>query len=252
MFDLKGKTALVTGSSRGIGRAIAVKLAEAGADVVVCGRSESDALNETEKLITKIGRKAYKATADTSKPDEIKKLFLFVEKEIGCIDIMVNNAAVLTRNPFLDLTVEEWDKLMETNARGYFLCAQSAARLMVKRGKGGRIINVSSISQYEAAHGRTHYCASKGAIGMLTKGMALELASYGITANEVLPGSISTDFNSDVLSDSEYYKNCVDGIPLGRIGKPEDIAGAVVMLASDEASYISGAEIVIDGAKTVF
>ena len=123
---------------------------------------------------------------------------------------------------------------------------------MKENGIKGRIINISSISQFEAAVGRTHYCASKGAIGMLTKGMALELAPYGITANAVLPGSIHTDFNNDVLSDKAFYQKCVEGIPLGRLGKPEDIAPAVVMLASDEASYISGAEIVVDGAKTVF
>ena len=252
MFALNGKTALVTGSSRGIGRAIAVKLAEAGADVIVCGRSESDALKNTAKMVSDIGRRAYIETADTSNPDEISRMFERVERGIGSIDILVNNAAVLTRTPFLDLPVVEWDKLMNTNARGYFLCAQNAARLMVKQGKGGRIINISSISQFEAAPGRTHYCASKGAIGMLTKGMALELAPYNITANAVLPGSISTDFNSDVLSDKGYYNNCIEGIPLKRIGVPGDVAGAVVMLASEEASYISGAEIVIDGAKTVY
>lgn len=140
---------------------------------------------------------------------------------------------------------------METNARGYFLCSQFAAKLMQER-KQGRIINISSISQFEAAPGRIHYCASKAAIGMLTKGLALELAEYGITANEVLPGSIHTDFNDDVLSDKAYYAKCIEGIPAGKIGRPEDIAGAVVMLASEEASYISGAEIVVDGAKTVF
>ncbi len=151
----------------------------------------------------------------------------------------------------MELPHEEWDRVMETNARGYFLCSQHAARMM-KEKKKGRIINVSSISQFESAPGRIHYCASKAAIGMLTKGLALELAEYGITANEVLPGSIQTDFNNDVLSDAEYYSKCIEGIPMRRIGRPEDIAGVVVMLASEEASYISGAEIIVDGAKTVF
>ena len=140
---------------------------------------------------------------------------------------------------------------METNVRGYFLCGQNAARLMAGK-KSGRILNISSISQYAAAHNRLSYCVSKAAIGMLTKGMALELAAYGITVNAILPGSIHTDFNSDVLSDPAYYNDCKSGIPLGRLGKPEDIAGAAVMLASDEAAYITGAEIVIDGGKTIY
>ena len=251
MFDLKGKVALVTGSSRGIGKAIAMGLAKAGADIIVHGRSQSEALKNTVAEIEAMGNKVYSIFADTAVPEQIYDMFEKIKNEIGGLDILVNNAAVLSRQPILDLELSEWDRLMNTNSRGYFLCSQCAAKIM-KEKNYGRIINVSSISQYEAAPGRMHYCASKAAIGMLTKCLALELAEYNITANEVLPGSIHTDFNDDVLSNKEYYQNCIDGIPMRRIGKPQDIAGAVVMLASDEASYISGAEIVIDGAKTVF
>lgn len=251
MFDLKGKLALVTGSSRGIGKAIAIKLCEAGADVIVHGRSESAKLLETAKELEKYGNKVFVEYANTSKPEEIAKMFERIRAQCGRLDILVNNAAVLSRVTFLEMPYEEWDRLMETNSRGYFLCSQHAARMMKEKGYG-RIINISSISQFEVAQGRVHYCASKAAIGMLTKGLALELAEYGITANEVLPGSIHTDFNDDVLSNPDYYAKCIEGIPMKRIGNPEDIAGAVVMLASEEASYISGAEIVVDGAKTVF
>ena len=251
MFDLSGKLAVVTGASRGIGKAIALKLAEAGADVIIHARSKSDKLKDTAAKIEAMGRKAYMYCCDTSDTAQINAMFAEIKKDFGYIDIMVNNAAVLSRVPFLELDIDEWDRIMETNVRGYFLCSQNAAKLMMEK-KHGRIINVSSISQYEAAPGRIHYCSSKAAIGMLTKGIALELAPYGITANEVLPGSIHTDFNDDVLSNPEYYQNCIDGIPMGRIGKPDDIAGAVVMLAADESSYITGAEIVIDGGKTVF
>lgn len=251
MFDLKGMLALVTGSSRGIGKAIAVKLCEAGADIIVHGRKESPRLLETAKELRKYGGRVFVEHADTSDPEQIAQMFERIREKHGRLDVLVNNAAVLSRQPFLELSYEEWDRIMETNARGYFLCSQFAAKLMRER-KQGRIINISSISQFEAAPGRIHYCASKAAIGMLTKGLALELAEYGITANEVLPGSIHTDFNDDVLSDEAYYAKCIEGIPSGRIGKPEDIAGAVVMLSSEEASYISGAEIVVDGAKTVF
>ena len=252
MFCLEGKVALITGSSRGIGKAIAICLAKAGADIILHGRSISKAMHETEEEIKSLGRNVYLCAADNSNVNEINNVFKYIEKNVGKLDILINNAAIVHRCPFLDLSVEDWDKMMETNSRGYFLFGQNAAKMMVQAGNGGRIINISSISQFEAANGRVHYCASKGAIGMLTKGMALELAEYGITVNAILPGSIHTDFNNDVLSNKEYYDNCVRGIPLGRLGKAEDIAGAVVMLVSEEASYISGAEIVIDGAKTIF
>lgn len=251
MFELNGKIALVTGSSRGIGRAIALALAKSGSDVIVHGRKISDSLKETASLVEKIGKKAYIVCADTSDISQIDNMFEEVGRITNKLDILVNNAAVLSRYSFLDLDVDEWDHIMQTNARGYFYCSQKAAKIMIKHNKG-RIINISSISQNEVAPGRVHYCASKAAIGMLTKGLALELAEYGITANAILPGSIHTDFNDDVLQDKAYYQKCIDGIPLKRLGKPDDISGAVVMLSSDEASYISGAEIVIDGAKTVY
>lgn len=252
MFDLSGKIALVTGSSRGIGKAIATRLAEAGAEVILHGRSDSSALKATAEDIIAKGGKAHTVFADTSSIEQIDAMFDKIKKEFGRLDIMVNNAAIVLRAPFLEISVEDWDRTMTTNSRGYFYCGQQAAKLMLDNKNGGRIVNISSISQFEAATGRCHYCASKGAIGMLTKGMALELAEKNITVNAVLPGSIHTDFNDDVLSDKEFYAKCVAGIPLGRLGKADDIAGAVVMLASEEASYISGAEIVIDGAKTVF
>ena len=246
MFDLKGKTALVTGSSRGIGKQIALALAKSGADVIIHGRKMSDALKETADEIQKYGVKVSIICGDVSKTEEIEKIYENIHK----LDILVNNAAVLSRYSFLELPLSEWDRIMETNARGYFYSTQLAARIMAKQ-EYGRIINISSISQYEAAKGRCHYCASKGAIAMLTKNSALELAEYGITVNAILPGSIHTDFNSDVLSDEAFYKECVRGIPMGRIGKPEDIGGAAVFLASDEAAYVTGTFITIDGGKTL-
>lgn len=248
MFELNGKLALVTGSSRGIGKAIAVDLARAGADVILHCRKNMDKCEAVAESIRALGRNCDIVTADTAVPEEIEKMFRYIQEKYGYLDILVNNAATLTRKPFLELTLEEWNQQMETNARGYFLCMQHGARLMLPRG-AGRIINISSISQYQGAVNRTHYCASKGAIGMLSKSSALELASHNITVNEVLPGSIHTDFNEDVLSDKTFYEQCRQGIPLGRLGRAQDISGAVVFLASDEASYVTGAEILVDGGK---
>lgn len=248
MFELNGKLALVTGSSRGIGKAIAVDLSRAGADVILHCRKNVDKCEAVAESIRALGRNCDIVTADTAVPEEIEKMFRYIQEKYGYLDILVNNAATLTRKPFLELTLEEWDQQMETNARGYFLCMQHGARLMLPRG-AGRIINISSISQYQGAVNRTHYCASKGAIGMLSKSSALELASHNITVNEVLPGSIHTDFNEDVLSDKTFYEQCRQGIPLGRLGRAQDISGAVVFLASDEASYVTGAEILVDGGK---
>lgn len=250
MFKLNGKLALVTGSSRGIGRAIAVSLAKAGADVILHCRTNVDKCKDVAEKIEGYGVNCDIVAADTRNPEDVEKMFAYISEKYGHLDILVNNAATLTRKPFLELTIEEWNQQLETNSRGYFLCMQHAAKLMIPTGEG-RIINVSSISQYTAAMNRTHYCASKGAIGMLTKSSALELAPYHITVNAVQPGSIHTDFNNDVLSDPEYYQNCLNGIPMNRLGKPEDIAGAVVFLASKEASYVTGAEIVIDGGLTL-
>lgn len=250
MFSLNGKLALVTGSSRGVGRAIAVALAQAGADIILHCRRDVQRCDALKAEITSYGVRCDAVCADMGNPDEIKAMFQYIDDKYGKLDILVNNAAVLTRKPFLELTSEDWDYLLQTNSRGYFLSTQHGAKLMKKTG-AGRIINISSISQFEAAVNRTHYCASKGAIAMLSKSSALELAPHKITVNSILPGSIHTDFNNDVLSNADFYRKCEEGIPLARLGRPEDIAGAAVFLSSEEASYITGAEIVIDGGKTL-
>lgn len=248
MFDLSGKRALVTGSSRGIGKSIALALAAAGADVLVHGRTDSEAARAVADEICALGRDSRVYAADMGKKAEIEAMFAQIEADYGHIDILVNNAAILSRVPLLEMEYEEWQRIVMTNSGGYFLCTKLAAKMMPK---GGRIVNISSVSEYQAAPGRVHYCASKGAIKMLTKGAALEFAPLGITVNAVLPGSIHTDFNNDVLSDPAYYQNALNGIPAGRLGKADDIGGAVVFLASEEASFVSGAEIVVDGAMTV-
>ena len=250
MFDLSEKIALVTGGSRGIGRAICIDLARAGAYVIVNCRANLDAAKEVVDIIEKNGGKAEYFQADVADINAVDKMFQTIANRHGRLDILVNNAGILSRFPFLELPVEEWDRVMKTNVRGYFLCSQRAGRMMARQ-KYGRIINVSSVSQVIAGPGRVHYCASKGAIGMLTKGMALELAPLGITVNAIGPGSIHTDFTEDVLSDPVFYQSCCDKIPAGRLGKADDISGAAVYLASDEASFVNGALLIIDGAMIV-
>jgi len=251
MFRLDGKVALVTGSSRGIGKSIALKLAQAGADVIVNYLKSADAALQVKKEIESFGRTAICVQADTSKKGAVERLFETIMKQFGKLDISVNNAGIVTRHDFLDMTEEEWDEVIDCNLKGYFLCGQQAARIMVKQ-KGGRIINISSISQFQPAPGRVHYCASKGGINMLTKGMALELGKYNITVNAIGPGATETDFTKDVLSDPTFYQATLNKIPLTKIGKPDDMAGAVLLLTSDEGSYITGQTIFIDGGYLLY
>ena len=250
MFDLHGKIALVTGGSRGIGRAISMGLARAGAQVIVDYVSNGKAAQETVDAIIAQGGQAEAYRASVVDENAVDGMFEYVEKKYGRLDILVNNAAVLSRYPFLEMPTGEWVRIMNGNVNGYFFCGQRAARMMAKAGSG-RIINISSCSQVQAAVNRSHYCTSKAAIGMLTKCMALELAPHNVTVNCVMPGTIATDFNADVLADPEYYKNALALIPSGRIGTAEDVVAAVLMLASDEASYCTGAMLAVDGGITL-
>lgn len=246
MFDLSGKVALVTGGGRGIGAGCSRWLAAAGAYVIINYAGHKERAEQTLEQIRAAGGDGEIIKADVSKLEEVDAMFEHIKTKFGRLDIHVNNAGVLSRHPFLELPVEEWDRLFNTNARGYFICGQRAARLMAEQGKG-RIINISSDTQYRAGVNRTHYAATKGAIGMLTKNMAKELGQYGITVNTIAPGSISTDFNSDVLSDPAFVERLVKTIPAGRVGVPDDIGAAAVFLASDEASFVNGAYLLIDG-----
>jgi NAD(P)-dependent dehydrogenase (short-subunit alcohol dehydrogenase family) len=246
MWDLNNTNCLVTGSSRGIGRAIAVDLAACGASVAINYVSNQKAADEVVNEITDRGGKAFAVKADTSDKKQVCDLFEKVADKFEKLDVLVNNAGVLSRYDFVDIPEAEWDRLMNVNLKGYFLCGQQAARIMIRQGQG-RIINISSISQVIPGRQRVHYCASKGGIQMLTKGMALELADHNITVNAVAPGSIHTDFTEDVLSDPAFYQSLTEKIPLSKIGRPEDISGAVLLLASKRGSYMTGQTIYVDG-----
>lgn len=241
---LTGKIALVTGASRGIGRAIAIELAVAGADVAVNYAGSEAAAAETAKSIEALGRRAMTVKADVSSVQETEDMFKQVIDGLGRIDIVVNNAGITRDNLIMRMKEEEFDQVIATNLKGVFNCVKAATRPMMKQ-RSGRIINISSVVGALGNPGQANYVAAKAGVIGLTKAAAKELASRGITVNCVAPGFIETDM-TDKLAE-EYRNQLMSQIPLARLGKPEDIARAVRFLASDDASYMTGQTIHIDG-----
>lgn len=249
MFDLSGKFALVTGSSRGIGTGIAKTLAMQGANVAVNCASNMDKCEWVAGEIRGMGRDSISFQADVSKKDEVQKMFSQIRDKWGRLDILVNNAGIIDYAPFEELTEELWDRVLAVNLKGQFLCAQEGVKLM-KPGSRGRIINIASISSGGVGIGFrniSHYTASKGGVVALTENMAIELAQYGINVNAVAPGAIESDMSAALRADETLMKATLAQIPKGRIGKPEDIGAAVVFLASNEADYITGTVLYVDG-----
>jgi L-rhamnose 1-dehydrogenase len=244
---LREKVALVTGASRGIGRAVALRLAEEGAHVIVNHPGEPAQAREVVTAIRRLGRQAIAIKADISKAAEVRRMVGRAVERFGRIDILVNNAGICPFREFLEISQEDWDRTHAVNLRGTFLCSQAVARAMVERDIRGRIISISSISSYVGGRLQAHYCPTKAGINLLMKSMAISLGPYGITCNSVLPGTIRTDINRQQLADEEVRRRTIDRIPLGRLGEPQDVAGPVVFLATDEACYMSGAELLVDG-----
>jgi NAD(P)-dependent dehydrogenase (short-subunit alcohol dehydrogenase family) len=246
-MKLDSRTAMVTGARRGIGRAIALALAKEGANVVVSDISQEDC----EKVITEIkglGRRGLALKCNVTSRTEVEDMVIRTVTEFGRLDILVNNAGIVAFKPFLELTDEDWDNIMNVNLKGQFLCAQAAAKEMFKN-KWGRIINIASISSGGCGIAFpliAHYTASKGGIIALTEALALELTPQGINVNAICPGAIDTDMAKGV-KESGQLEQVLLRIPKGRLGQPEDIANLAVFLASEESDYISGAAIVIDG-----
>lgn len=243
MFDLTGKVALVTGASSGIGRASAMALAMQGAKVVVAAR-RLDKLTALAAEIKSHGKEATPVAMDVTKKAEIDAAVAMSVKTYGRLDILLNNAGALDYSPFLTMTEEKWDLVLDTNLKGYFLVAQAAAREMVKN-KWGRIINIASIASGGVGIGigqLAHYTASKGGVVGLTEAMAAELGPMGILVNAIGPGGIETEMTKG--ADMSAFNG---RLSVKRIGKPEEIAAAVVYLASDEASYTTGTTLYVDG-----
>lgn len=245
-FSLKDKVAIVTGGSRGIGKAIALAFAQAGADVVVCSRTLPD-LEKVAEEIRGLGRRSLAVPTDITSKDSIDNLVNKVVKEFGTIDILVNNAVMLTIGvPLLDLREDGWDKMMNTDLKGYYLCSQAVGRVMVDR-RRGNIINIASTLAFRALPKSGAYCIAKAGVVMLTKVLALELAKYNIRANAIAPGLTRTKFSERALKDDRVLKAREEATPLGRIGEPSDMVGAALFLASAASSYITGQTICVDG-----
>ena len=243
-LSLEGQVAIVTGGGTGIGRGIALEFAKAGADVVVASRRLS-VLEKVGEEVTALGRRSLAVRTDISRKTDVDNLVRRVMDEFGGIDILVNNAGVGLggKFTFLENPEDEWDKVIDINLKGYYLCSQAVSRGMVER-KKGNIINITSMAAFR---GGSSYNISKAGVVNLTRGLARELASYNIRVNAIAPGWVRTDISEWMWSDPERLKQEEARIPLGRVGEPSDIASVAVFLASDASSYITGDTIVVDG-----
>ena len=247
MFNLKGKKALVTGASRGIGRGIALSLAKAGASVAINYHSKAQESEAVVVEVKKLGVDSFSVPADVSNKEEVVKMFTEVKNKFEQLDILVNNAGVVYMNPIDKITEEEWDKVLNTNLKGQFFCIQEAIKIM---SKGGKIISISSIASGGVGVGFgniVHYASSKGGVIGMVEDMAIELGPRGININAIGPGVIETDMTTSILADEKTKSGMLARIPKGRFGKPEDIGATAVFLASDEADYITGTVIYVDG-----
>ncbi|MEY4479678.1 MAG: hypothetical protein RLZZ267_356 [Bacillota bacterium] len=245
MLNLSGKTALVTGASRGIGRAIAVALAEAGADVAVNYAGSEAAALETAKLITDLGRKSFVVKANVGITAEVEEMMNTVLEQFdGKLDILVNNAGITRDNLLMRMKEEEFDQVIETNLKGVFNCLKAVTRPMMKQ-RAGRIINISSVVGVTGNPGQTNYVAAKAGVIGMTKAAAKELAVRGILVNCIAPGFIETDMTEKLNEDQKTA--IMQQVPLAKLGRPEDIANAVVFLASDASSYMTGQTLHVDG-----
>jgi NAD(P)-dependent dehydrogenase (short-subunit alcohol dehydrogenase family) len=240
--------AVVTGADSGIGRATAVRLAEAGMDIGITWHSDREGAEDTAREVRRHGRNAAVAHMDLGRLPDAARVVDELVGRLGRIDVLVNNAGTGTATPFLDLSHEEVRYVVDVDLVGPFLCGQHAARRMIEQGDGGRIVNVTSVHEHQPRVGAAPYCAAKGGLGLLTQVMALELAEHGITVNSVAPGEIATPMTGQEGTD--VHGESRPGIPLGRPGDAREIAAVIAFLAGPDASYVTGASWVADGGMT--
>ena len=243
-FELDGKVAIVTGSARGLGQAMANGLAEAGADIALVDILD---MKETQKQVEKLGRRCITIKADLSSKDCVDKIVNTTVKKLGAIDILVNNAGIIRRAPFVEFIEKDWDDVMNINIRTLFFLSQAVTKVFIEQGKGGKIINTASMLSFQGGILVPSYTASKSAVAGLTRLMANELAKHNINVNAIAPGYMATDNTAPIRQDAARSKTILDRIPAGRWGDPDDLKGAVVFLASEASSYLYGSIIPVDG-----
>lgn len=249
-YNFKSKTVAVTGSSRGLGKEIALAFARAGANLVLASRS-IDKLEQIAEDIKSSGSKALPLEVDVRVKKSVEA---FVEKacaEFGRIDILINNAGVIYRAPATELSEEQWDETIAINLKGTFLCSQAVGRSMVEN-RAGKIISIASDKAFVGFPGRVAYCASKGGIVMLTKALAVEWAPFNVQVNAVAPTYVETEMTRDILNDPEKYQEIIKAIPMNRVSKPDELFGAIMLLASDASSFITGHTLMVDGGLTAW
>ena len=244
-MNLKNKVAIVTGSRRGIGKAIALALAKAGANIVVSDINLDDC-NKLVEEIKAINGNALAVKTDVSNPEDVSQMINLTTEKFGKVDILVNNAGIYMQKSLTDVTEQDFDRTLDINLKGVFLCSKAVVPEMIKQGKG-KIINIASIAGQVGFANSSAYCASKGAIINITRELALELAQYKINVNAIGPGVIETSMTKNLLEDKATKEALLANIPLNRIGKPEDIANAALFLASDNSDYITGITLFVDG-----
>ena len=250
LFDITGKVALVTGASKGLGRAMAVGLARAGASLALCGRSMAD-LEETQREVEQLSARAGSYRMDVLDRDGIREAVDAIRKDFGEIDILVNNAGVNIRKPVTQLAEEEWDLVLDTNLKGYFLVAQAVVPHMIRRGRG-KIINISSIMGTVALENLVAYASSKGGVVQMTKVMAIEWAKHNINVNAIGPTYFETPLVAALRDDPDRFRFINERTPMGRWGQPEELEGTVIFLASRASDFITGQTIYVDGGWTIW
>ena len=250
-MQLTGKVALVTGAGSGIGKAIATRFAQEGAHVVINYRPGGGHSGETAKAdLAQFDPDALAIAANVTDRAEVETMVQQTVERFGSLDIVVNNAGIEIQRPFLEVTDEEWNKVIDVNLYGSFLVSQIAARQMVKQDRGGKLIFISSVHEDIPFVGYTAYCASKGGIRMLMRNLAMELAEHQINVNNIAPGAIATPINQKVLDNPQEKENALSEIPWGRFGKPEEVAAVALFLASAESDYVTGSTYYVDGGLT--